>query len=337
MAASDRTPNSVLLSLPDFRLEPGEPLGPGLKRLTLHEIEVAVAGFYDGEEAFAEAVHTARKSMKKLRALLRLIRYEIGEKAYRFENNILRDTARLLSDVRSAAVVAMALVEIRDLYGSVLAVGALDEASHRLAFQRDRIELRTMEDPEIVPRVVADLERAHSRYQSWPVEASAREVYGVGIRDSFESVEQGLKMTYGRGRVAMVKAYTTPTAMNFHVWRKSVKYFRHQLELLTPLWPQVIVGMAMTSERVGELLGEEHDLHELIALFANRPDLCPNPVERSLIKALAEQRRSDLRTASRILGKRAYAETPISLTSRFGAYWETTAELRSSEMTAFSD
>ena len=336
MAASDRTPNSILLSLPDFRLEPGESLGAGLKRLSLFEIESAVTGFYDGEEVFGKAVHEARKSTKKLRALLRLIRFEVGEKVYTFENNLLRDTARLLSDVRSAAVVAMALEGIRGLYGSVLAAGTLEETSQRLAFQRERMETWAMEDPELVPTVVANLERAHSRYQSWPIDASARDVYGIGMRDSFESVEQGLKTTYGGGRVAMVKAYRAPTALNFHRWRKDVKYLRHQLELLTPLWPQVIVGMAMTVERVADLLGEEHDLHELLEVVAERPDICPNPVERSLIKALAEQRRSDLQTASRILGRRAYAETPISLTSRFGVYWDTTAELRSPETSAIT-
>lgn len=336
MAASDRTPKSILLSLPAFRLESGEPLGAGLKRLSLIEIESAVTGFFDGEEVFGEAVHAARKSTKKLRALLRLIRYEVGEKVYRFENNLLRDTARLLSDVRSAAVVAMALEEMRGLYGSVLADGVLEETSQRLTFQKDRIETRTMEDPEVIPTVVANLERAYSRYQSWPVDASARDVYGIGIRDSFESIEHGLKTTFGRGRVGMVKAYTTPTALNFHTWRKDVKYFRHQLEMLTPLWPEVIVGMAVTVERVAELLGEEHDLHELLSAVASRPDLCPNPVERSLIKALGEQRRSDLQTASRILGRRAYAETPISLTNRFGVYWDTKAELSSAEMTAIT-
>ncbi len=328
MAAPDRTPNSVFLSLPDFRLESGEPLGVGLKRLSVSEIETAITGFYDGEEAFAEAVHSARKSMKKLRALLRLIRFEIGEKVYSYENNLLRETARLMSNVRSSAVVSIALEEIRQLYGTVLAAGALEETSQRLALRRDRIELRTMEDPEVVPTVVASLERALGRYQSWPVDASARDIYGMGLRDSFESVSQGLKTTYGRGRVQMVKAYTTPTPQGFHQWRKGVKYLRHQLEMLTPLWPEVIVGMAMTLERVGELLGEEHDLHELLALLANQPDLCPNPVERTLIKALAEQRRSDLQTASRILGRRAYAETPISLTSRFDAYWETAVDTR---------
>jgi CHAD domain-containing protein len=336
MAAPDHRPNSVVLSLPDFRLNAGEPLGVGLKRLSLLQIEQAVTGFFDGEEAFPDAVHTARKATKRLRALLRLARSEIGEKVYRYENKVLRDTARLLSDVRSAAVVVFAIDEIRRLYGSVLAAGALDEPRERLDFRRSRIEQRTMEDPDILPRVVANLEGAYARYASWPVNGDSRHVYGIGIRDSFEAVSEGLKSTYGRGRVEMVRAYTKPDPANFHLWRKRVKYLRHQLEMLTPLWPEVVVGMAITSERIGDLLGEDHDFGELIGLLAATPDLCPNPVEGSLIRALSEQRRSDLQTAARILGRRVYAETPIALTSRFDVYWQTATEVHTVGLGAIS-
>ena len=319
---------NVLLALPSFRLDPGEPLGHGLKRLSTYEIERAVTGFFDGEEAFPLAVHSARKATKRLRALLRLIRSEIGEKVFQYENRQLRETARLLSSVRSAAVVVHALAEIRRQYGSVLAPGALEEPLHRLDVVRERMESRTMEDPEILPRVVNQLERAHARSSSWPVNGDAREVYGMGIRDSFDAVGEGLKATYGRGRVEMVKAYTSGDPADFHLWRKRVKYLRHQLEILTPLWPEVIVGMAMTLERVGQLLGDDHDLHELVLLLDHEPRLCPDPVEKSLIKALVAQRRSDLETTARILGRRVYAETPVALTSRLDAYWETSVELR---------
>ncbi|MGH8873052.1 MAG: hypothetical protein ACRDWS_13900, partial [Acidimicrobiia bacterium] len=77
--ATDRLTGTVVLSLPAYRLLPDEPLGVGLKRLSVESIDEAISGFYDGEEMFGEAVHTARKSMKRIRALLRLVRYEIGE------------------------------------------------------------------------------------------------------------------------------------------------------------------------------------------------------------------------------------------------------------------
>ncbi len=323
---TDRLVDGVVLALPSFRLHSGESLGPGLKRLGVGAIDEAISVFYDGEEMFREAVHTARKSTKRIRALLRLIRYELGEQVYGFENRWMRDTARLLSEVRTSAVLVNGAEDIRDLYRPLLAPGTFDELVERLAIRRDRLEERVMEDPAVIPRVVSNLEKARSRYESWPTDPDARSVYGIGVRHDYRAVGPGLRSTHARGRDEMVTAYRERTPASFHLWRKRVKFLKHQMEILTPIWPEVMLGMAITLDRISELLGQDHDLAELLQILADRPDLCPNPLERSLMGALAEQRRGDLQTASRILGRRIYAESPAALSGRLAAYWES-AEL----------
>jgi CHAD domain-containing protein len=241
---------------------------------------------------------------------------------YRFENAWIRDTARFVSDVRASAVLVEGAEEIRDLYGPLLVEGTFDEVVERLRARRDHMQERAMEDPKIVPRVVSNLERARGRYQSWPTDPDARTVYGIGLRHSYQAVGPGVRATHTRGRQEMVAAYREASPASFHRWRKSVKYLQHQLEILTPLWPEVMIGMAITLNRIADLLGQDHDLAELLQLLADRPDICPNPVERSMMSALVAQRRSDLQTASRILGRRIYTESPASLDVRLGAYWE---------------
>ena len=334
--ATDRLSGSVVLAIPTFRLLPGEELGPGLKRLGVETVDDAIRGFYDGEEVFGDAVHTARKSMKRIRALLRLVRHEIGDKVYRFENAWMRDTARLVSDVRASAVMVKGAEEIRSLYGPLLAEATFDELIHRLGARRDRMEERAMEDPGVVPRVVSNLERARGRYQSWPTDPDAKSVYGMGLRHRYEAVGPGLRATHARGRQEMVAAYEAAGSAAFHRWRKSVKYLHHQFEILTPLWPEVMIGMTITLSRIADLLGQDHDLAELLQLLADRPDICPDPVERSMMSALASQRRSDLHTASRILGRRIYTESSASLDVRMGAYWESMELARTTRFASLS-
>ena len=334
--ATDRLTGSVVLAVPTFSLFPAEQLAPGLKRLGVEAIDEAIHGFYDGEEVFGEAVHTARKSMKRIRSLLRLVRHEIGDKVYRFENAWIRDTARLVSDVRASAVLVKGAEEIRDLYGPLLVEGTFDEVVERLRARRDHMEERAMEDPAIVPRVVSNLERARGRYESWPTDPDARTVYGIGLRHRYQAVGPGVRATQTRGRREMVAAYREASSAAFHRWRKSVKYLQHQLEILTPLWPEVMIGMAITLDRIADLLGQDHDLAELLQLLADRPDICPNPVERSMMSALAAQRRSDLQTASRILGRRIYTESPASLDVRLGAYWESMELARTTKFASLS-
>jgi CHAD domain-containing protein len=324
------------MALPSFRLQGGEPLGAGLKRLSLEALDEAIAVFYDGEDLFGEAVHTSRKATKKIRALLRLIRSEVGEKVYRFENASLRDTARLVSEVRSSAVLVNAAQDIRDIYAPILAAGTFDEVVDRLSATRDRLEQRAMEDPDVVPRVVSNLERARERYESWPADPEARAVYGVGIRQSFKAIGPGLERTQARGRAEMVAAYKKPSPPAFHLWRKRAKYLKHQMEILTPLWPEVMIGMALTLDRISEVLGQDHDLAELLDTLAQRPDVCPNPLERSLMSALAEQRRSDLQTAARILGRRIYAEKPYAFSARLSSYWESMELARTTTLASVS-
>ena len=308
----------------DTRLQLGrsEPLAVGVKRVTMEQLEFAASGYFDGEAEFGLAVHESRKAIKRTRSLLRLVKGELPERIYEYEDRSLRQTGRMVSDVRSAAAVVNAASIIRDLYGDLLAEDTFVEMIQRLSQRRDIVELRALEDPNLVGRVVRNLERAYNRYASWPTDEDAREVYGMGIRDGFAAIEPGLRVTYKTGRVEMVRAYEEPTPHRFHQWRKRAKYLRHQMEFLAPLWPEVVVGTAMTLDRLGMILGEDHDLAELLDLLKQRPDICHNPRERSLFAALAAQRRSELQTAAEILGRRVYAEKPGSMSHRFGEYWE---------------
>ncbi len=317
------TPGEQDLAAFDTSLQLGEsePLGVGVKRVTMEQLELAASGFFGTDGGLRRAVHESRKSIKRVRALLRLVRGELPDNIYEFENRSLRDTSRLVAEIRSAQGVLDAALSIQDLYGDLLSDGTFLDLIARLTRRRELTELNAVEDPNLIGRVMRSLERAHSRYGSWPTDPEAREVYGLGIRDSFEAVGPGLSSTYGDGRQRMVRAYRGTAPGEFHEWRKRVKDMRHQMEFLAPLWPEVVVGTAMTLERLGNILGEDNDLAELASLLRDRPDLCPNPRERSLFRALAQQRRDELEIAAEILGRRVYAEKPDSITARFGEYW----------------
>ncbi|HEX6946763.1 MAG TPA: CHAD domain-containing protein [Acidimicrobiia bacterium] len=304
---------------PRLQLGRSEPLAEGVKRVALDELERAAAGFFEPEENFHGAVRGARESITRVRALLQVVREELGSKAFTFEDQFLRDTSRMLAEVGSAVAVTDAATLIRDLYGEFLADGTFDATVQGLRRRRDIVTLKTMEDPHLVGQVVHNLERAYNRYRSWPTDPDVG--YGVTIRDTYEAIAPGLGSTYEEGRRLMVAAYKGGSGESFNEWRKRVLTLRHQLEFLMPLWPEVLVGLAFTLDTLGRLLGEDHDHAELLDLLRRRPDLCSHPRERSLLFALVTQRRSELRQASEIFGRRIYADHPDAFTHRFGEYW----------------
>jgi CHAD domain-containing protein len=322
LATSSPGPQDLATFDTSLQLGESEPLGTGVKRVAMDQLERAASGFFDGHAGLGSAVHESRKSIKRVRALLRMVRGELPDQIFDFENKSLRDTARLVAEVRMAQGVLDAASSIHNLYDEFLSDGTFGELIQRLSRRRDLTELKAVEDPNLIGRVVRGLERAYHRYGSWPTDPEAREIYGLGIRDSFDAVRPGLTGTYNAGRQGMVQAYRRSAPGDFHEWRKRVKDMRHQLEFLAPLWPEVVVGTAMTLDRLGDILGDDNDMAELLKIIRARPDLCPNPRERSLFRALANQRRSDLQVAAEILGRRVYAEKPDSLSSRFGEYWD---------------
>lgn len=303
-------------------LQRDETLAAGLRRVTLDQFDRALAGLTDPEADRDEAVHETRKAIKRLRAVLRMVRDEVGERVYRAENMVLRDTARRLSGVRDGAVMVEAVQKLRAHYGDYLARGAFAELEAALGERHQRRRRQVLEDAETLPSVVRTLRAARARYAAWPADASEAVGGRRVIRPGFEALGPGVGRTYRRGRKGLELARSQPSAVHFHEWRKEVKYLRHQMEVLEPLWPEVVGGLARSLDDLGEVLGEEHDLAVLLQLVAAVPTLCPHPVERSLLAAVAQHRRGELQLAGLVMGARIYAESPPRFLSRLEAYWE---------------
>ena len=320
--------DSGLLALPDddFNLYPGEPLAGGLRRLSLGQFDMALAGLRNDRENRDVAIHEMRKAGKRIRALLRMVRPAIGERVYKAENAALRDVARVVAGVRDRAVLVDAVAKMRSRYGRLLGAGTFADLEDSLRLRHKRAIARVADDGEVTEQVIAALHRARSRYAAWPVDLEDPRL-SVGrssrryITDSFSAIGPGIAATYGRGRQGMSSAISAPSPEHFHEWRKQVKYLRHQMEIVSPVWPEVIGGLAESLSGLGDVLGDDHDHAELVRMVASLPDLMPDPDERNLLVALCHQRRADLQGAALVMGRRVYAESPKRFTRRLEAYW----------------
>ena len=87
-----------------FRLKKEESEDAGIRRVAHGRVEDAVRLLRDEDADPVEAVHEARKDLKKLRATLKLVRPVIGDDLYRRENERFRAAGQTLSDVRDTQV-----------------------------------------------------------------------------------------------------------------------------------------------------------------------------------------------------------------------------------------
>ncbi|HUP14842.1 MAG TPA: CHAD domain-containing protein [Acidimicrobiia bacterium] len=310
----------------DFNLNPGEPLAGGLRRLSLDQFDLALTGLRGQSVSRDVAIHEMRKAGKRIRALLLMVRPVIGERVFKAENAALRDAARLVSGVRDGAVLVDAVGRMRARYGQLLAPGIFLDLEDRLRRRHQRMLGRVLDDDDALEHVVGELHRARSRYAAWPIDLEdprfqINRSNRRAIANTFSSIGPGIAATYRDGQKEMKSAIEAPTTEHFHEWRKHVKYLRHQVEIVSPVWPEVVGGLATSLSHLGDVLGDDHDQAELVRLVGSLPDLMPDPDERNLLVALSQQRRRELQGAALVMGKRIYAEAPDRFALRLEAYW----------------
>src|SRR5579872_2358802 len=97
-----------------YKLRPDEKLSHGIRRIARRQVCSILKALREKRpECQGEAVHQARKGVKKARALLRLARCGLGDKTYRKENRSFRRVGHGLSQRRDAGVLLATLDKLR--------------------------------------------------------------------------------------------------------------------------------------------------------------------------------------------------------------------------------
>lgn len=293
-----------------YRLEPGEQIGPGLRRIALEQLDHALESLTEPGERSPKAIHEARKSFKKIRAALRLVRDEIGPDLYRQENVFYRDAGRRLAGVRESFVMIETLDDVVAVYADRLDGTTFQETREQLTTAHQEGSRRIIQEEAIPAQVTELLEGRRPRLATLPIE-----------RQTYEAIRPSLRRVYERGYNGLQTAYGEPRPENFHEWRKRIKYLWYHVRILNPLWPALFQAWAEELHELSEHLGVAHDLAQLHALLLAEPELCPGE-ERRLLLDLLDQRRAEREAAAHPLGKRIYSEKPGAFVRRMGGYWQ---------------
>ena len=295
-----------------FELRADEGLRSGIHRVAKSEIE-KVREYVDGSSKGSRdvKVHEARKSLKKLRAVLRLVRPAIARKVYHRENMAFRDAARPLSEVRDAKILLETLDRIVKTNGRGPRVRPFMEVRRELARHQRGVREKVLDQDDAFTTVDSTMKDALDRLDDW-----------VDVHDGWSSVGKGVQRVYGRGRRAFAVGSEKPTVEHLHEWRKQVKYLRHQLELLRPVKASVLEPLAKKAEDLGDILGDDHDLAMLRREVAGDPErFGGTEVVDSLLDKI-DRRRERLERRAVSLGRQIFRRAPKDFGERLHAYWK---------------
>jgi CHAD domain-containing protein len=298
-----------------YRLRDGEFVPDGMRRIARGQLDQGIEEL-DGQpnRKLDEAVHETRKHLKRLRAVLRLERFAVGDETYRRENAIFRDLGKRLSAPRDANVLIETLDALSERFGDELPPDQTGPLRDQLVQRHKRAVAKLRRDRATLDGVRAQLEEARVRSASWKYDS-----------DGFGALRPGLQRIYRRGRRSMHAAADEPTDEHLHEWRKRSKDLWHALQIVRPADPKRMKARANRAHRLSDLLGDDHDLAVLREHVAEAdPAVIPDPARTTLLSVI-DRRRGSLQREALRLGARVYARRPKRYARAIERRWQTRA------------
>ena len=282
----------------------GDSFGDALAGAARSIIADARRALVDPELTDAEAVHDVRKALKRWRALMRLLAQPLGEQADQMRAEA-RELMRALTGARDAQSALDALADLRKAE-MPFSAKSMETINQRLTAIKNAAEeagfTKDMRD-----RLSRYLDYAALSLERWPL-----------AEIQFDTVADALIATYRRARQLQPDNWADADAEHLHDLRRRVVEHRHQMDLMSPLWPRLGQVWAEEAQRLRNRLGACQDLAVFTTLTAPHQPLAP---WRSRLTPLIEARRgAHLRAASRLAG-RLFAEKPKAFRRRLGALW----------------
>jgi CHAD domain-containing protein len=274
------------------------PAGPiaQLRAIFIGHLDEMISTF-DREPTSDDGVHELRKDLKRLRALLRLLRGSVGEASYNRANQILRDMGRPLTPVRDAKILMQTLGTMRRAKDDQR-TNALGRQLMK-ALQREKGDGRRKLSShfESARTHLVDIKDTLAKMGTSPVQP--------------ETVAADLARVYKKGRRSYAQACAAPTDERLHECRKQAKYFHNGIITLVELYPGSFPRWQKRSDRLGDYLGEDHDLAVLtqrITEFCARDTdhaQAVAPLNDRILKQRKKLQRRAMRVAERLYAKKA--------------------------------
>ncbi|MBA4147061.1 MAG: CHAD domain-containing protein [Verrucomicrobia bacterium] len=294
-----------------FHFKRGEGVAVGIHRLLQEQVDCSIQRFAECIHP-GDSVHAVRKNIKKIRAILTLVRPHFESKAYRRETEILREISKLLAPVRDTQVHLQTLK-------SLAAHLRIKRGDKSFAAIEHLLEMECRKVRKIFFSTHED------RKATKLLKAAKKGIAGLKIvkqKGDWKLLSHGIRDTYKCGKKGLLTGQEEGGAEEFHEWRKSVKRLWYQMRLLSPAWPVVIQALNDELGRLGEDLGIDHDLFVLRTIIEELPASALSVKQREYLFRLIAKRQGELRREALSLGKRIYYESPAQFCKRVGQYWE---------------
>jgi hypothetical protein len=278
-----------------FRLRPAESVSQGLRRLAAKELRSARDELRRTTPPRDVAILEARKSVKKVRAIVQLIKDDDGRLAGGLKR--LRTINRRLSELRDADAVVGILATLRSRNPRLFSEHTFARVRRHL-LARKQAAMEAAERDGTWKKVGKELRKLRRAAKRWRP-----------THRGFAALAPGIRVSHQRGRKALARARKRHRASDFHEWRKQIKALWYELRLVEGR-TQSIRRDVRALHLAATWLGDDHNVTVLCAELSKRPSICGGPEDLVRLRLAADRYQRDLRKKSIHGAQRIYVRAP---------------------------
>jgi CHAD domain-containing protein len=251
-----------------------------------------------------EDIHRVRTTIKRLRALLRLIRPAIDPAFFNRENARLRTAAALLSFARDAEVAR----------GTLKTLPVSDEID-REAVKSVLSGLETRVEPAAdfqgtIAEVNRHLEQTRLNFHRVKLRGSDREV-----------LEAGIRAVYRQGRRRMKAAIKQGQDNAFHRWRIRAKNLYYELQFLESVSAKRVGQIVSRLSELEDQIGHDHDAAVLRAWLKKQPETFGGDETVHRVVTCLDSQTRELRQKVVPLGRKIWRLNPRRFAQKIVRHW----------------
>jgi CHAD domain-containing protein len=291
-----------------FQLRPEESVPDGLRRLATKELSSISKHLNGATHPRDDTIHEARKSVKKVRAILEVVDSDHGRGLGKSSKR-LQAISRRLSALRDADAMLEILYKLRSHDGHALSARSFARVSRRLSAHKRSVR-KAVGRKSVWRDLDQSVRRVRRDVKQWE---PAHRQFGV--------LAAGIRLSHRRGRKAMARARKRQRADDFHEWRKQMKALWYELRLVEGASPRIRQDV-IALHRAESWLGDEHNMVVLCDELSKDASLCDGRADLDRIRLAADHFQCELREKALARAKRVYAKKPREYANVIARAWK---------------
>jgi CHAD domain-containing protein len=293
-----------------YRIRRKERVGKGIRRILREQLRRAIESARDRGGDQDERVHDVRTRLKRSRAALELIGGQVGKRAKQMKktDRRLRNRGRRLARPRDMVVQAHTFRILGTRLSPELPAGLLERMRDAGVQLRRTLDQKAVEKE--LRRTARSLRRLRKGLRKLPVKHDRR------------AIGEGITRTYREARRALAAVESDPTPERFHDWRKQVKLLANELKIVGRAVPELATRYLGKVEKLGEVLGQIHDLDCVAATAERHPRWFGSEADCDAVRGLVAEHRVVLEREAFALAAGVFAGRPRDVRELVETGWK---------------